>query len=121
MSVAISLQSSNPPAAARLAAPSGASARGSSTLPVQQVDYMKLIVAQMQNLNPMNPSSGSDSMPLLMQAETLNQLTQLNKALNTLEQMQQASDSSSLIWRTVQGADEASDGVRRVGSVACGP
>lgn len=71
----------------------------------QKVDYMKLIVAQMQNLNPMDPNSGGDSLPTMMQAESLNQLTQLNTALKDLQTMTQTSYASSLIGRAVTGRD----------------
>ncbi|MBI2760245.1 MAG: hypothetical protein HYX51_02320 [Chloroflexi bacterium] len=72
----------------------------------QQFDYMKLIVAQMQNLNPMDPSSGGDSLPTMMQAESLNQLTMLNQALKDLQTMSQTSYASSLVGRTVTGVNE---------------
>jgi flagellar basal-body rod modification protein FlgD len=73
----------------------------------QQFDYMKLIVAQMQNLNPMDPSSGGDSLPTMMQAESLNQLVKLNQALTDLQTMTQTSYASSLIGRDVSGIDES--------------
>jgi flagellar basal-body rod modification protein FlgD len=69
------------------------------------MDYMKLIVAQMQNLNPMDPSSGSDSMPLMMQAEELNQLTTLNKAITQLQTLTQTSYAAQLVGRTVTGVN----------------
>lgn len=71
--------------------------------PAQQVDYMKLIVAQMQNLNPMDPNSGGDGMATMMQAESLNQLTKLNVALKDLQTMSQTGYASTLIGRTVHG------------------
>jgi flagellar basal-body rod modification protein FlgD len=74
--------------------------------PAQQVDFMKLIVAQMRNLNPMDPSSGGDSLPTMMQAESLNQLTSLNRALKDLQTMTQTSYASSLMGRSVTGVDE---------------
>lgn len=73
--------------------------------PGQQVDYMKLIVAQMRNLNPMDPSSGGDSLPTMMQAESLNQLTKLNQAIADLTTMTQTGYASSLIGKTVSGVD----------------
>lgn len=69
----------------------------------QPFDFMKLIVAQMKNMNPMDPTSGSDSLATLMQAESLNQLTLLNRALKDLQTMHQTSYASSLIGRTVTG------------------
>jgi flagellar basal-body rod modification protein FlgD len=67
---------------------------------------MKLIVAQMRNLNPMDPSSGSDSMPMMMQAETLNQLVQLNTSILSLQQGQQTGYAAGLIGKSITGIDE---------------
>ena len=92
-------------------AATGAASGGNSAaapLPTQQVDYMKLIVAQMRNLNPMDPSSGGDGMTTMMQAESLNQLTSLNTALKTLQTLTQTGYASSLIGRGVTGTDETS-------------
>lgn len=89
--------------AAAGAAPAGTGA----AKPSQQFDYMKLIVAQMQNLNPMDPSSGGDSLPTMMQAESLNQLTKLNQALTDLQTMTQTSYASTLLGRGVRGVDQS--------------
>lgn len=82
--------------------------------PSQQMDYMKLIVAQMRNLNPMDPSSGGDSLPMMMQAESLNQLAKLNTALQSLETMSQTGYAAGLIGRTVSGVDSSSGAVSGV-------
>lgn len=87
------------------------SAGVAAPLPTQQVDYMKLIVAQMRNLNPMDPSSGGDGMTTMMQAESLNQLTALNKALKDLQTLTQTGYASALIGRGVTGMDETNASV----------
>lgn len=91
----------------------------------QKVDYLKLIVAQMQNLNPMDPNSGGDSLPTMMQAESLNQLTLLNTAIRDLQTMTQTSYASSLLGRTVTGRDgtniEVSGQVKGLSMDAGGP
>ena len=71
----------------------------------QQIDYMKLIVAQMQNMNPMDPSSGGDGLATMMQAEELNQLSQLNAAFTSLQALSQTGYASSLIGRQISGVD----------------
>jgi flagellar basal-body rod modification protein FlgD len=81
----------------------------------QKFDYMQLIVAQMRNLNPMDPSSGGDSLPTMMQAESLNQLTQLNQALTDLQTMTQTSFAAGLVGKKVSGVDETN--VTRTGAV----
>ena len=79
--------------------------------PGQQMDYMKLIVAQMRNLNPMDPSSGNDGLTTMMQAESLNQLLALNNALKDLQLVSQTSYGSALLGRTVTGVNETGDAV----------
>lgn len=74
--------------------------------PSQEFDFMKLIVAQMKNLNPMDGGAGQDSLPTMMQAESLNQLTTLNRAIKDLQTMQQTSYGSSLIGKQVSGVAE---------------
>lgn len=71
-----------------------------------QVDYLKLIVAQMRNLNPMDPSSGGDGLTIMMQAETLNQLISLNTALHDLQTLNQTSYAAALVGRMVTGVAE---------------
>lgn len=72
----------------------------------QKVDYLKLIVAQMRNLNPMDPNSGGDSLPTMMAAESLNQLTLLNQNIKDLQTLTQTSYASGLIGRTVAGTTD---------------
>jgi len=83
---------------------SGATSKPTDGRP--QVDYLKLIVAQMRNLNPMDPSSGGDGLTVMMQAETLNQLISLNTALRDLQMLNQTSYAAALVGRTVTGVAE---------------
>ena len=112
----------SPAAAGPVPSPPGSSP---AARPAQQMDYMKLIVAQMRNLNPMDPSSGGDSLPTMMQAEALNQLTLLNGALKELQTMTQTGYATTLIGRTVSGMDAGgaavSGAVRAVRMEAGGP
>jgi len=101
MNVTASASTPPIPGAAGTATTSG-TANGKSG---QQIDYMKLIVAQMQNMNPMDPSSGGDGLATMMQAEELNQLSQLNAAFSSLQTLSQAGYASSLIGRQIGGVD----------------
>ncbi len=104
-----------------------ASVNGTASKPADgrpQVDYLKLIVAQMRNLNPMDPSSGGDGLTIMMQAETLNQLISLNTALHDLQTLNQTSYAAALVGRTVTGVAEGgtvTGTVRGVKMVAGGP
>src|SRR5947209_19412681 len=94
------------PSPSRAAAPSiaaaGTAQSGSAGQP-KQVDYMKLIIAQMTNLNPMDPSSNQDGMTMMMQAESLNQLNQLTTDVETLGALTQIGYAAGLLGRTVTG------------------
>ena len=91
----------------------------------QQLDFMKLIVAQMQNLNPMDPNAGGDSMTQMVNIETLNQITQLNRALKDLQSAAQASFAGDLVGKTVSGRTEGgatiSGAVTQARMTASGP
>ena len=69
----------------------------------QQLDFMKLIVAKMQNLNPMDPNAGGDSMDQMVMIETLNQITMLNRGLKDLQTASQVGLASELVGKTVTG------------------
>jgi flagellar basal-body rod modification protein FlgD len=90
---------------AATSATTSGSAGASGTGGLQQLDFMKLIVAQMTNLNPLDPSSGSDGMPLMMQAESLNQLTQLLASLKDLQIVTASGNGAALLGRTITGLD----------------
>ena len=92
------------PAASTL--PIGGSGQQAGTQSSQPpVDYMKLILAQMTNLNPMDPSSSSDGTAMMMQAESLNLLNQLSSEIQQMQVLLQTSNSTSLLGRSVSGVD----------------
>jgi flagellar basal-body rod modification protein FlgD len=76
--------------------------------------FMKLLVSQLQNQDPINPQSNEDFIAQLAQFSSLEQMTNLNDAflgLTLLQQsnalMAQLTDSSSLIGQTVHYTDPA--------------
>ncbi len=91
----------------------GGSQTGSSGQP-KQVDYMKLIIAQMTNLNPMDPSSNQDGMTMMMQAESLNQLNQLTTDVETLGALTQISYAAGMLGRTITGLNSGGQQVTGV-------
>src|SRR4051812_37067955 len=78
-------------------------------------DFLKLMVAQMKNMDPMNPSnSSSDSMAQMTQFSILEQLTNLATSTAQLNASTKQSQSLSLIGKTVSytnGAGVAVTGV----------
>lgn len=72
-----------------------------STAGTPKFDYLKLIVAQMQALNPFDPSSGSNALPEMMQAEELNQIIQLQQTIQKLQAATNLATGAALLGRNV--------------------
>jgi len=79
-------------------------------------DFLKILVAQMQNQDPMNPTDSTQSIAQLAQFSSLEQMTNIATAMNTLSQsMANFSQQSSLtqgaamIGKRVSGVD--TDGI----------
>jgi flagellar basal-body rod modification protein FlgD len=75
-------------------------------------DFLKLLVAQMKNQDPMNPTDSTASIAQLAQFSSLEQMTNIATAMNTLSQsMTNFSQQSSLtqgaamIGKWVSGVD----------------
>jgi flagellar basal-body rod modification protein FlgD len=70
--------------------------------------FMKLLLAQMRNQDPLKPMEDKDFIAQLAQFNSLNQLTQMSKNLDELVKSQALSQGSALIGKTVSGM--SSDG-----------
>src|SRR5450759_2349054 len=80
-----------------------------------QVDFMKLIVAQMQNQNPLDPQSNADFMAQMAQFEALNQMTAMAQGMKTLQAVNELSSSASMVGRTITGKQvDATSAIREV-------
>ncbi len=55
---------------------------------VQQTQFLELLVAQMQNQNPLEPMEGTEYMTQLAQFSSLEQLTQVNQGLGVIAEGQ---------------------------------
>lgn len=67
------------------------------------VDFMKLMIAQLRNQNPLEPSSDTDFMAQLAQFESLNQMRAVADGLKVMQSLNELSGAASLIGRTVVG------------------
>jgi flagellar basal-body rod modification protein FlgD len=68
---------------------------------VTQDQYLQLLVAQLQNQNPLDPVSDKDLIAQLAQFSSLQGITQLNTSFDDMLQLQQLTQGNSLIGRTV--------------------
>jgi len=82
-------------------------------------DFLKLLVAQMQNQDPMNPTDDTQSIAEMAQFSALEQMTNISTSIDTLNtnmtnSMQQASLSqgAALIGKSVSGVD--TDGTTKI-------
>ena len=76
-----------------------------------QMDYMKLLVTQLQNQNPLEPMDNNQMASQLAQLSQLGQIEQLNSKFADVLATSQKSYASSLVGKKVSFAvtDEAGD------------
>jgi flagellar basal-body rod modification protein FlgD len=67
-----------------------------------QNTFMKLLVAQLQNQDPLNPMDNSQMTSQLAQINTVNGIQQLNTTMSSMLTQNAATQASSMIGRTVQ-------------------
>ena len=76
-----------------------------------QLDYMKLLVTQLQNQNPLEPLDNQDMAAQLAQFSQLEQMENLNGSFGKVLDSVQRGYASSLIGKEVSFQTEAADGV----------
>jgi flagellar basal-body rod modification protein FlgD len=75
-----------------------------------QMDYMKLLVTQLQNQNPLEPLDNKDMSAQLAQFSQLQQTENLNTSFSKVLESVQRSYASSLIGKEVSFKVQAADG-----------
>src|SRR5512146_2132871 len=75
-----------------------------------QADYMKLLVTQLQNQNPLEPMDNKDMAAQLAQFSQLQQMEGLNASFSKVLESVQRSYASSLIGKEVSYQTRAADG-----------
>jgi flagellar basal-body rod modification protein FlgD len=75
-----------------------------------QMDYMKLLVKQLQNQNPLEPLDNKDMSAQLAQFSQLQQTENLNASFSKVLESVQRSYASSLIGKEVSFQVPAADG-----------
>jgi flagellar basal-body rod modification protein FlgD len=75
-----------------------------------QLNYMKLLVTQLQNQNPLEPMDNKDMSAQLAQFSQLEQLESMNSSFGKVLESVQRGYASSLIGKDVSFAAKAADG-----------
>jgi len=73
------------------------------------MDFVNLLVTQLQNQDPLNPTSTSDILTQVSQIGQLQSATQLSGVLTGLSQNNQIAAGSALIGKQVTGIDAANN------------
>ena len=72
-------------------------------------DFLKLLVAQLQAQNPLDPQSAEDFSAQLAQFSSLEQLTNVNENLKQIESFEQAVNNASLVNLIGKNVDSPGD------------
>jgi flagellar basal-body rod modification protein FlgD len=72
-------------------------------------DFVQMLVTQLQNQDPLNPTSSQDILTQVSQIGQLSSSTQLQTTLTGLSQNNQIGAASSLIGKEVSGIDSANN------------
>src|SRR5580704_3850411 len=88
------------PATAASFNPAPTSSTGAASGP-SQPDFMKLLMAQMKNQDPTNPTSANDYVTQMAQFSSVQGITQLNQSITSLLALQGLTQGVSLIGKTV--------------------
>lgn len=74
-----------------------------ATQDLGSVDFMKLIIAQMQNQNPLDPQKDSDFMAQMAQFEALNQMKTMATGMKVLQSVNELSSAAAMLGKIVSG------------------
>ncbi|MCB0209416.1 MAG: flagellar hook capping protein [Anaerolineae bacterium] len=73
--------------------------------------FMKLLLAQLKNQDPLKPMEDKEFIAQLAQFNSLNQLSQINTTLGELMTAQTLSQGSALIGKTVTGLSDSNGAI----------
>ena len=79
---------------------------------VKRDDFLKLLLAQVQNQNPLEPLKDGEFMAQLAQFSTVEGIDRLNASFEDMMRLQQLTQGANLVGRTVS-YEEPGAGVRR--------
>lgn len=80
---------------------------------IDKVDFMKLIVAQLRNQNPLDPQSDTDFIAQMAQFEALNQMRLVAEGMKAMQGIAELTAAADLIGREIIGRTTVGLGVVR--------
>jgi flagellar basal-body rod modification protein FlgD len=85
-----------------------------------QSNFMTLLVAQLRNQDPLNPTTNEDFIAQLAQLESLDETKKISTSLSTMVSSQDFSSASTLIGKNVSGVtnDAAGNSVSFNGTIS---
>jgi len=78
-------------------------AKGTGDQGIDKVDFLKLIVAQLRNQNPLDPQSDTDFIAQMAQFEALNQMRLVAEGMKAMQGISELTAAAGLIGREVVG------------------
>lgn len=90
----------------------GSSPTGSSKI-LDKDAFLKLLITELQNQDPMNPMEDKDFIAQLAQFSSLEQMQQMKRAFDAVSSGESASRAFSMIGRNVEYVDLEADGLLR--------
>ena len=91
---------------------SSSSNTGLSTL--SSADFMKLMITQLSNQDPLNPTDSNQMLGQISQISTLQSNTQMQQSLSTLTLQQSIGAGGNLVGKTITGVDTDGNNVTGV-------
>jgi flagellar hook assembly protein FlgD len=77
--------------------------KGAPSADFGQVDFMKLIIAQMRNQNPLEPQKDTDFMAQMAQFESLSQMKSVAQGIKAMQGVQELTGATAMLGKQVIG------------------
>ena len=100
-----------PSGSARTTGPASSSQIKSKKMELKTEDFIKMMVTQLQNQDPMEPAKNQELLAQMSQIGQLQSANSLQDSLKGMVLQNQIGSASALIGKTVQGLDSADDPV----------
>jgi flagellar basal-body rod modification protein FlgD len=100
-----------PSGSARATGPASSSQIKSKKMELKTEDFIKMMVTQLQNQDPMEPAKNQELLAQMSQIGQLQSANSLQDSLKGMVLQNQIGSASALIGKTVQGLDSADDPV----------